>query len=151
MSGLPRGRLALVALAAICACGGSRRREWPACTERAIVTTRSPSASDERPRGRLELSSATRIIFARIQEVSACYESALRRNPGLQGDVRMAWTIAEDGTVSDVRIERSTLGVPCVTTCIRSAIRAWRFPRPVDGPVTMRFPFRFKPGPIDPN
>jgi TonB family protein len=89
-------------------------------------------------------------IRAQRAPLLACYDKALETQPGLSGKLTTAFTVAEDGTVSDARIAASTLGAPALEACVRGAVAAWRFaPAPGAGPTNVHYPFTFSPGPAE--
>ena len=93
----------------------------------------------------IDRAAVQRVINAHQHQIVRCYERALLGAPALAGTVQMAWSIAPGGAVASVRIQRSTLASPVVTTCMSTAIRGWRFPAPVGGPVTVTFPWVLRP------
>lgn len=96
--------------------------------------------------GSLDKEVVRRVIRAHLNQVKYCYQKGLLRQPKLQGTVRIQFTIAPDGTVAASRVMRSDLDDPAVGTCIASAVRSWRFPRPKGGGVVViNYPFRLRP------
>lgn len=83
-----------------------------------------------------------RMIRRHLGEITACYDDALARHPGIEGTVTAAFTIERDGSVSGA----TASGVhPEVSACIAGVIGGVRFPRP-DGTavVNVRYPFVFR-------
>jgi pSer/pThr/pTyr-binding forkhead associated (FHA) protein/outer membrane biosynthesis protein TonB len=79
--------------------------------------------------------------------IRACYDTALRRNPQLNGKVVMFFDISKDGKVIRVGVKESTVGDAGLGNCIADRIRNMEFPRP-EAPVTTEvtaFPFYLKP------
>jgi hypothetical protein len=75
--------------------------------------------------------------------IRACYEAALRTQPGLEGTVRVTFTIGADGRVSSAAASGMDDGA---AACIAGVIRGLEFPRPDGGGVvTVRYPFVFRP------
>jgi len=83
-------------------------------------------------------------VRARMGLLKACYENALKRNPGLKGRVRIRFTILPTGGIQELSVEG--LDSPDVTSCVANTMRVWRFPFRPSGPVTVEIPFLFTPG-----
>lgn len=75
----------------------------------------------------------------------ACYHDGLLRNPKLEGTVTTRFIIGRDGTVSASTDSGSTLPDRAVVACIVNAFKTVVFPAPVDGIVTVVYPFRLSP------
>ena len=75
--------------------------------------------------------------------VRQCFRDGLIKNPGLSGEVEVAFTIESDGTVAYPSIVRSTVADREVEACVTGTIKAWKFPVFVasGGAVDVRFPF----------
>lgn len=84
-------------------------------------------------------------VRARMGLIKACYENALKRNPGLTGRVSIRFTILETGALVDVVAAQSSLAAGDVAACITSTMRGWRTPFRPSGPVTVEYPFVFQP------
>ncbi len=102
--------------------------------------------------GRLEVESSTvdsqsisRFIKVRMKSIVSCYEAELKRNPALRGKLLIRITISRRGTVSDLSIEKDTLGSSTVVNCVRNRIRPWRFPVKPEEDTAVSIPFIFAP------
>ncbi len=101
-------------------------------------------------------------IRGRIREdfvpmAGECYESLLRRRPGVSGRVVMEFEIVADanhgGLVEDARMVPNDGGVPDAgldeaefLTCMRESMMTVAFLRPEgEGRMTVRYPFRLRP------
>ena len=84
-------------------------------------------------------------VRARMGLIKACYENALKRNPGLAGRIAIRFTILETGALADVVAAQSSLASGEVAACIATTMRAWRTPFRPSGPVTVEYPFVFQP------
>jgi hypothetical protein len=84
-------------------------------------------------------------VRARMGLIKACYENALKRNPGLKGKISIRFTILETGGLSDLSAAVNSLGAPEVAACIMNTMRAWRTQFRPSGPVTVEYPFVFSP------
>jgi len=69
-----------------------------------------------------------RIFVAVKGEVASCYHTSLRWRPQLSGVLNVYFTVAADGSVTDVGIESDSLDDPIVRHCVLRTLRAWRFP-----------------------
>lgn len=103
------------------------------------------SAAPEVDGGSLDPSAIAKVVKSRLTAVKECYERELKRNPQLAGKVVIRFTIEEDGRVTGVAVEESSLGDPNVGSCIVSRFERFRFPKPDGGAVTVSYPFIFSP------
>lgn len=85
-----------------------------------------------------------KVIGDHHKEVVSCYEAALERNPTLQGQLAMQWTITGDGEVEEARVVQSTLGGGGVGECVRQAIESWKFPTRLKAPTVVDHVFEFR-------
>jgi hypothetical protein len=74
-----------------------------------------------------------------------CYQSALARDPDIEGRVVARFVIARDGTVSNATNDGSTFPDPDTITCMLDGFRKLRFPAPEGGIVTVVYPIVFTP------
>ncbi|MBN1204265.1 MAG: AgmX/PglI C-terminal domain-containing protein [Myxococcaceae bacterium] len=103
------------------------------------ATTRSISATQ----GTIDREGVARVINSHLQEVHACYERALLKDPGLAGKVVLEWTIGLSGSVTAAKTKSSTLRNSAVEACILSSLKKWTFPAPKGGLVIITYPFIF--------
>jgi outer membrane biosynthesis protein TonB len=75
----------------------------------------------------------------------ACYEPGRKRNPKLRGKVIVKLTINTDGSAKPVVNQNSNLEDPEVIACVIRTVKSLRFPKPVEGSVTVTYPFIFRP------
>lgn len=95
--------------------------------------------------GSLGRSSIQGVIRKNIHRVQACYERALRANPGIGGKVVVSFTIGPDGKVKDARVTHSTVADRAFQGKLLDLIRRWRFPRPAGGgSIKVSYPFIFR-------
>lgn len=88
------------------------------------------------------------LIRSRMPGIQACYENQLRRDPRLAGRVRVEFTIATSGAVSDLHVAENTTNSSEVAACVTGVVRRFRWnPGPVGGPVTFSYPFELSPQP----
>lgn len=85
------------------------------------------------------------VMRRHLSEVKYCYMSlGLPDNPKLKGKVMVSYTIGLKGLVTRVSIAKTTLGHKKTETCIVSAHRRWRFPKPKGKPAHVLFTYTFK-------
>lgn len=81
-----------------------------------------------------------------LNQVRACYERGLRKNPGLAGQVLMDFEIAASGKLAYTKVRKTSLGNQEVENCVATVMKNWQFPKPVGGTmVKVSYPFTFKP------
>lgn len=83
------------------------------------------------PEGRIWMGTANdpqvdRVVRARAGVFRACYQTALRRDPGLQGRIEARFTINTDGSVSAASTS-GTLGDPGLQRCVQLNVQRFRF------------------------
>ena len=96
--------------------------------------------------GGLDSSVIQATIAKYLYQVRACYETGLRTNPGLSGQVAMAFEINGTGELNYANVKKSSLGNLGVEKCISKRMLDWKFPRPVGGvKVKVAYPFLLRP------
>lgn len=89
-----------------------------------------------------------RIVRAHINEIRRCYNTGLRQEPKLRGDVVVVLEIAATGKVGSSQVSRDALAPADtdVAACIAKAIGRWTFPKPIGGQsVTVVQQFELRP------
>lgn len=94
----------------------------------------------------LDKSVIRRVIHQHMAEVRRCYETALAKDPALQGRVLVRFVISAEGDVLESQVKESTLGDPTAEGCIAGAVRGWTFPRG-PGKIIVVYPFAFRTQP----
>ena len=96
--------------------------------------------------GGLERAVIQATIAKYLNEIRACYETGLRKVPGLNGTVSMFFEITGSGSVGTSRVSKSSLGNNDVEQCMSTRLKTWQFPQPRGG-VTVRvtYPFLLRP------
>lgn len=85
------------------------------------------------------------VIHKHMSEIRYCYESAILRQPHIEGKLNLAFTVEGSGAVKTVEIRSSTLADPGLDDCILRRLRSWQFPKPRGGvDVAVTYPFIFK-------
>ncbi len=83
-----------------------------------------------------------RVVRSHINEVSACYNQGLVRDPNLKGRVAVQFTIGPSGNVPAAVVQESSLKDDAVGQCVAKAVKRWRFPKPDNGGnVMVTYPF----------
>jgi outer membrane biosynthesis protein TonB len=93
--------------------------------------------------GAIDRDAVAKVVNSHLQEVYACYERALLKDPGLAGKVVLEWTIGTNGRVVATKTKSSTLRNPSVEACIMGGLKAWTFPPAKGGAVIITYPFIF--------
>ena len=98
-------------------------------------------------KGALDKDIIRRIVRAHINEVRACYNEGLAKDPELAGRVGINFVITATGSVGSSIVRASTIAKPAVGLCIAKAIKKWKFPKPQGGGnVIVDYPFVLSPG-----
>ncbi len=101
--------------------------------------------SSTNARGSMAKEDIRRVVRSHIDEVKACYEQELTKEPSLFGEIMVQFTIAASGEVIASVLQSSTMGNGRVENCAVQAVRRWQFPRPVGGIVIVSYPFDLTP------
>ncbi|MCY4524055.1 MAG: AgmX/PglI C-terminal domain-containing protein [Halobacteriovoraceae bacterium] len=81
-----------------------------------------------------------------LNQVRACYENELQKNPGLAGTVHIDFEVGGKGMLNYSRVKKSTLGNSKAERCITKKMMTWQFPRPKGGVnVPANYPFVLRP------
>lgn len=105
-----------------------------------------PLSQDVVLEGGLDKSVIAATIAKYLNQVRACYEDALRNNPGLMGQVTMDFEINSGGKLNFAKAGKSSLGNEQVPECIAGRMLNWQFPKPLGGVnVKVSFPFLLRP------
>ena len=95
-------------------------------------------------KGGLSRDQVKRVIDANMDDVTYCYESSLMNTPSLAGKAVFEWKVKSNGRVGAVNIKSSTVKSGEIHSCIKSAIKTWKFPQPSGGEaVFVSYPFIF--------
>lgn len=72
----------------------------------------------------------------------ACYETGLKKNPGLGGQVTMNFEINGAGDLNFAKVQKTSLDNAEVENCISQKMMTWKFPKPRGGvAVKVSYPF----------
>jgi hypothetical protein len=87
-----------------------------------------------------------KVVKSHEREIKYCYEQELTDAPDLAGKVGATWVIGPDGSVTEARVNETTLNNRRAEECIVARIRRWKFPEvPGGGIVNVTYPWVFKP------
>jgi outer membrane biosynthesis protein TonB len=85
------------------------------------------------------------VIHRHLSEVRYCYESAMIRQPDIEGKLVVDFTIGGNGVVKSAEAKSSTLPDPRLDDCIIRRLVTWKFPNTKGGvDVAVSYPFIFK-------
>ena len=101
------------------------------------------SARSISAQGSIDREAVAKTVNSHLQEVRACYERALLKEPALAGKVVLEWTISTSGAVTSAKTKSSTLRNSAVESCILTNLKTWRFPPARGGQVIVSYPFLF--------
>jgi hypothetical protein len=93
--------------------------------------------------GAIDREAVAKVINSHLAEVSACYERALLREPGLAGKIVLEWGISVSGVVTTAKTKSSTMKSSAVEGCILTALKGWKFPPAKGAGVVISYPFLF--------
>jgi hypothetical protein len=88
------------------------------------------------------------IIVARREEARACYDTAVKAHPGIEGNLDVRWTIDPKGIVTDIAVDtaHSDILEPTVGNCVIAIIKKIHFNESPKGFETRaHYPFNFHP------
>jgi TonB family protein len=109
------------------------------------ATPPEPSGGSQDARGKNEIQA---VIAANREKMRACYDAALKNNPGIQGDLVVGFVINPDGTVKSAEVDwkESELHVPELDSCAVDVLRSLKFPPSSRGLESkVNYPFNFNP------
>ncbi len=106
-------------------------------------TVTRASARSVAVQGNIDREAVAKAVNSHLQEVRACYERALLKDPGLAGKVVLEWTISTAGRVVTAKTKTSTLRNGAVEGCILQSLKTWQFPLARGGVVIVSYPFLF--------
>jgi hypothetical protein len=88
------------------------------------------------------------IIVAHRDEARACYDSAIKAHPGIEGNLDIRWTIDPKGNVTDGAVDTSHSDIlePTVGNCVIAILKKIHFNESAKGFETQaHYPFNFHP------
>ena len=112
----------------------------------AFLSLHSSLAFAVEVRGSLSKDEIQQVIRASKKSFSACYQSASKSEPKLEGRVAVKFVIDGAGTVAEANIADNTTGNVELASCVVENVKKLRFPEPKGGgKVIITYPWAFKP------
>lgn len=100
--------------------------------------------AEESFQGTIDREAIRRVVKANQNQLKACYERALNRDPGLYGKIVLEWVIGAGGHVDSAKVKSSTMGSSEVEQCCVARLKTWRFPDPPKNQeAVVSYPFTF--------
>ncbi len=110
-----------------------------------IPRFKGPRYATPTTNGRLAAEVIQRVVRLNDGRFRACYESALRTDPSLQGRVTVKFMIDRTGAVAVSADGGSDIPDEGVRRCVVSSFLSLSFPAPESGAVTVVYPIMFSP------
>jgi hypothetical protein len=110
-----------------------------------IPRFKGPRYATPTTNGRLAAEVIQRVVRLNDGRFRACYESALRTDPSLQGRVTVKFMIDRTGAVAVAADGGSDIPDEGVRRCVVSSFLSLSFPSPESGAVTVVYPIVFSP------
>ncbi|MFT3710356.1 MAG: AgmX/PglI C-terminal domain-containing protein [Archangium sp.] len=88
--------------------------------------------------GTLDRELIAKTVNQHVSEWARCFD-----HPAPSGSAKASieWTIKEDGKVEGAHAAQADENFAAFQQCLVATITSWTFPKPVGGPVIVRFPF----------
>ena len=93
----------------------------------------------------LTLETIRDVVHEHRAQIKQCYETSAAKKKNLAGKVVAHFVISDEGKVSEASIKEASIDDEGLKTCVVSAVKTWKFPKPKHGPVAINFPFHFGP------
>ena len=84
-----------------------------------------------------------RIVRANFPRLRACYDTGLKSDPGMRGNVTTRFIIDQTGAVETASLAGSTLSSPAVASCVVGVFNTMSFPAPETGKALVSYPIEF--------
>jgi hypothetical protein len=110
-------------------------------------TTSGPKPTGEGEPGR-RVDDIKTIVGGRRDEARKCYDDALKKTSGLEGDLVIKWVIDPKGTVTEIAVDdsKSTIHDAELGKCVIAVIQKIKFAESPKGfESRMNYPFNFHP------
>ncbi|MBU1411952.1 AgmX/PglI C-terminal domain-containing protein [Myxococcota bacterium] len=92
--------------------------------------------------GKIDTRALRKMMKDHRADVQHCYEEGLKRDPELEGTVRIQFIIELTGQVSTCTVSQH-LAVKSVGDCICTQMKKWRWPKPEHDRVQIQYPWVF--------
>lgn len=96
-------------------------------------------------RGNLSKDIVRRYVRRNLASIRFCYEKSLVNDDSLAGRVELKFVISESGAIENPEAVSGAINDQAMLACLRRRAATWRFPRPVSGTVSVRYPLVFAP------
>ena len=93
--------------------------------------------------GKLPQEVVKRIVRANFPRFRACYEVALKKDPGLRGTVITRFIIDTTGATESASMSGGTMNDGGVKSCVRGVFASLSYPEPESGKVMVTYPLDF--------
>lgn len=132
-------------------------RRWPTSMQVAALALASmvlflacgsaaqPASNASRGDGHLAPEVIQGVVRAQFGRFRSCYDAGAAKDAKLAGEVRVKYTIDENGSVTDAADDHSTVPDQDVVACVVSAFNKLTYPKPRGGVVTVVYPIAFSP------
>ncbi len=95
------------------------------------------------PPARVDEQGVRFVIISKKEQIKACYERLLSRNPAAAGTLRMGWTIDMNGRARNPKVVSGSVTDRELQQCLSARLMQWQFPKPQNGVVGFEYPFQF--------
>ena len=112
-------------------------------SKRNTTKVRSPKSYGS-CRGKVDPKAVKKVFNRYSSYMKKCYERALKKNPGLEGKVKVSVTIGTDGKVKKTKVGGS-LNNASVSKCIQMETKKMKFPNAEGGCVVVNKSYTFSP------
>ena len=109
------------------------------------VSKRPPKEKPEPETGSLAKSELRKVFNVHAGAMRKCYERQLKRNPRLEGKVRLEIVIRSSGQVGSAKVNGISLDNRQVNDCMVRQARTMKFPKPDGGAARVTMPYTFTP------
>jgi hypothetical protein len=109
-----------------------------------LATGQVPLPPPVKPKPVINMLDVDLLVYGRREEIRACYESALKRNSSIAGEVRWHFGIDEQGKIVESAIAKSSISDRAFLACLKERVESWKFPKSRNGISTFQYPFRFR-------
>lgn len=109
------------------------------------VTQKSTKPKAEPLTGTISKSDLRKVFNAHAGAMRKCYERELKRDPRLQGKVKLQVLIRSNGQVGKADVQPVSLQNNQVSNCMERQARTMKFPQPDGGAARVSMPYTFTP------
>jgi len=119
----------------------ARLAAWLLAMSPALAESAAPPAAGSAKQLREQIQQG---IAAHRDEVRACYEAHLEKQPEWEGKVTVKLTVTARGKVASAEVVEASGADAALTSCISGHARTWEFPKRTGGDVVVTYPFVLK-------